>query len=118
MTQPSTSQPPTCARRAFARPLGLLTPLFLAACSIAPPIQPADPKVPPPPTQAGCRADDAGFAIGQALTTPLLEEARQRAGAGSVRALRPDQAVTLEYNPARLNLDVDATGKVTRVRCG
>ncbi len=91
---------------------------MLAGCSVAAPVQPPDAKVPPPPTQAGCRADDAMFAVGQALTTPLLEDARQRAGAATARALRPDQAVTLEYNPARLNLDVDTAGKVTRVRCG
>jgi len=34
------------------------------------------------------------------------------------RALKPGQAVTMEFNGARLNLDVDARGRVTSVRCG
>lgn len=40
------------------------------------------------------------------------------AGAQQYRFLRPGQAVTLEYNAGRLNLELDAAGKVLRVRCG
>ncbi|HST44042.1 MAG TPA: I78 family peptidase inhibitor, partial [Luteimonas sp.] len=43
---------------------------------------------------------------------------REAAGAGSMRVLRPGQAVTMEFNPTRLNLDVDAAGRVTAARCG
>jgi hypothetical protein len=32
--------------------------------------------------------------------------------------LRPDQVVTLEFDGTRLNLDVDASSRVVRVRCG
>ncbi|WP_369821735.1 I78 family peptidase inhibitor [Polaromonas sp. OV174] len=40
------------------------------------------------------------------------------AGAKTVRVLRPNQVMTLEFNTERLNLAVDQTGRVTRVNCG
>jgi hypothetical protein len=42
----------------------------------------------------------------------------QAAGAQRFRWLRPGEVVTMEYDASRLNLEVDATGKVIRVRCG
>ena len=72
----------------------------------------------PPPQQKTCDAAAAQFAVGQAWNTPLAENARQRASADSVRALRPNQMVTMEFNDSRLNLDLDAADRVTRVRCG
>ncbi|MGK6311276.1 I78 family peptidase inhibitor [Variovorax sp. DT-64] len=71
---------------------------------------------PEPPAQ--CRAEDARFAVGQPATPQLEAAARARAGARSVRTLKPNQAVTLEFNGGRLNLVVDARDRVTAVRCG
>lgn len=71
---------------------------------------------PEPPPQ--CRADDASFAIGQPAAPQLEAAARVRAGAQSVRTLKPNQAVTMEFNGGRLNLVVDARNRVTAVRCG
>jgi hypothetical protein len=34
-----------------------------------------------------------------------------------VRVLRPGQAVTMEFNAERLNLEVDATGRIVAARC-
>ncbi len=34
------------------------------------------------------------------------------------RILRPGQMVTKEYNAQRLNLEVDANGRIVAVRCG
>jgi uncharacterized lipoprotein YajG len=65
-----------------------------------------------------CNADGARFAVGQPLSPQLEAAARVRAGAGTVRALKPGEAVTMELNGGRLNLDVDARGRVTDVRCG
>jgi uncharacterized lipoprotein YajG len=65
-----------------------------------------------------CNADGARFAVGQPLTPQLEAAARVRAGAGIVRALKPGEAVTMELNGGRLNLDVDARNRVTDVRCG
>ncbi len=71
---------------------------------------------PEPPAQ--CRADDARFAVGQLATPQLEAAARVRSGARSVRTLKPDQAVTMEFNGGRLNFVIDARGRVAAVRCG
>lgn len=91
-----------------------------AACAQpAPPAgSPASPA-PPPPVMAGeCDASKAQYAVGRPFSDALLEEARTRTGAKTARLLRPGQAITMEYSFQRLNLELDANGQVTRVRCG
>ena len=96
--------------------------LLLAACAApAPAPASAAPATGPAAAVAPvdqCNADGARFAVGQPLSPQLEAAARTRAAAGTVRALKPGQAVTMEFNGARLNLDVDARGRVTSVRCG
>jgi hypothetical protein len=97
------------------------TAILLVACA-APAPAPA-PAAPAPSAAAPepvyqCNADGARFAVGQPLSPQLEAAARVRAGAGTVRALKPGEAVTMELNGGRLNLDVDARGRVTDVRCG
>lgn len=73
----------------------------------------------PAPVPAGeCNAAPAQFAVGQAVSAQLENEARIRSGSQTVRVLRPGQMVTMEFNGKRLNLDVDASGRILRVRCG
>ncbi|WP_431107672.1 I78 family peptidase inhibitor [Variovorax paradoxus] len=79
---------------------------------------PAASAAPAPEPVFQCNADGARFAVGQPLSPQLEAAARVRAGAGTVRALKPGEAVTMELNGGRLNLDVDARGRVTDVRCG
>jgi hypothetical protein len=92
-----------------------------AAPATAPAPAPAPAPVavaPAPELPPQCRADDARFAVGQPGTPQLEAAARVRAGAQSVRTLKPDQVVTMEFNGGRLNLVVDARNRVTAVRCG
>ncbi len=73
----------------------------------------------PPPAMAGqCNADAAKFALGGSANAALVEEARKRSGAWIARVIGPGQAVTMEYNAQRLNLDVNAANSVMNVRCG
>ena len=37
---------------------------------------------------------------------------------GPVRVIGPNQAVTMDFNPERINLETDAVGIITRVFCG
>ena len=76
----------------------------------------AEPAPPPPPTQ--CDAGGAGWAQGEHATDQLVERARLASGAETVRIVRPDEAYTMEFNPDRLNLEVDETDRVIEVRCG
>lgn len=94
--------------RVIAPPLLLL----LTACAAAPPPPPL------PPTSGTCRAEHAQFAVGHRPDARLLEQARVRSGARLVRTISPGQVVTMEFNPERLNLELDAAGRVVRVRCG
>lgn len=95
----------------------LIGSLVLAACAQPLPSRPRA-EVPSPPAVGGCQAEQAQFAVGQEATAGLVQEAQRRAGAGRARVLRPGQAVTLEFDGTRLNLQVDAANRVLAVRCG
>lgn len=97
-------------------PATLATAALLAACA-QPPAQ-TSPAPAPPPASGSCNAAGAQFAVGQLATANLVEQARQRAGAGMARMLRPGQVVTMEYNGSRLNVKVDAGNRVIDVTCG
>lgn len=97
--------------------LGGAASLLLVACTTpAPP--PATGSAPAAPTAGACNAQGAQFAVGKTASASVVEDARQRSGSYMARVLRPNQAVTMEFNAQRLNLDINAAGVVTRVRCG
>ena len=54
----------------------------------------------------------------QNSTASVVELARVRSGAQMARVLRPGQIITKEFNAQRLNLEVDANGRIVAVRCG
>lgn len=87
--------------------------LLISACGSAPATGQA-----PTPTSARCNAAPAQFTVGRSVDAALENEARTRAGAKTVRVLRPNQVVTMEFNAERLSLTVDDAGRVTRVSCG
>ena len=91
----------------------------LGACT-APGGSPSTGTGPMPPPAAGtaCNAQGAQFAIGKTPGARVVEEARQRSGSYMARVLRPGQMVTMEFNAQRLNLDLNAAGVITGVRCG
>lgn len=70
---------------------------------------------PPPPS---CDATAVQGLVGEAAGEDLVEQARTDAGADQVRLLKPGQAVTLEFNGARLNVEVDEAGNIVSLRCG
>ena len=73
---------------------------------------------PPPPPSGMCNAQPAQGAVGQDSTPTVVESARTRSGAQMARILRPGQMITKEFNAQRLNLEVDASGRVVAVTCG
>ena len=83
---------------------------------------PATPPAPqwqtPGPRGGACNAAPAQSAIGQQSTGAVIEKARVASGAAMARVLRPNQPTTLEFNHERLNVVVDAAGRITAVRCG
>jgi hypothetical protein len=72
----------------------------------------------PPPSTGTCVAEKSQWAIGQRASAALLERARIDATASVARFIRPNEAVTMEFSPARLNLHLDAHDIVHGVICG
>lgn len=92
----------------------------LTACTgygPTPATAPASPPA-PPPAASQCNAQPAQFAVGQSSTSSVMESARVRSGAQMARILRPGQIITKEFDAQRLNLEVDANGRILAVRCG
>ncbi len=88
--------------------------LVLAGCATAPAPAPA----PAGPGGGACNAAAAQFVVGRSADAAMQEAARLRSGARSVRVLRPGEAVTMEFSRERLNLELDAGGRIASVRCG
>ena len=74
---------------------------------------PVQPPVTPPAQLALCGADLRTEFLGQSLTA--LQAAGLPPGA---RVIRPGDAVTEDYSDQRLNVDLDANDRVTRLWCG
>ena len=72
----------------------------------------------PAEVDARLRALSQQAGSAQAASDELVEQARTDAGADAVRTLRPGQAVTLEFNGARLNVEVDEDNRIVSLRCG
>lgn len=88
---------------------GLLAGSLLCACAEAP-----GPGMPP----AQCNADAAGIVVGKTFDSQLGVVALKRSGAARLRVIRPGQAVTMDFDGGRLNVELDANEKVVAVRCG
>ena len=87
-------------------------------------VLPGGPGQGPPPGPGGaplggtCNAQPAQSAVGKNSTAKVVEAARVSAGALMARIIRPGQMVTKEFDAERLNLEVDAAGRIVAVRCG
>ena len=94
--------------------------LLLAACAVEPlPVSETAAPVPPPPAAiAECKADPVQGFVGRTFIPSLPEAARIASGSSLVRVIRPDTMVTKDFRNERLNVDVDAANRVTRVYCG
>ncbi|MCE1193291.1 MAG: proteinase inhibitor I78 [Acidovorax sp.] len=98
----------------------LLASALMAGCAhpVPPPAGTAPAPAASPPPAALCDAGPAQSAVGQMATASVMESARVRSGAQMARVLRPGQIITKEFNAQRLNLEVDANGRILAVRCG
>jgi hypothetical protein len=84
-----------------------LTAIALIACATA------------PDAPAGrCSADGLADLVGREGTSALGAEALRRSGARTIRWIRPGDAVTMDFREDRLNLNLDAAGRLERANCG
>lgn len=102
---------------------GLLLASTLAGCTGYGPSPTSDPLpgaagAAPAAPVALCNARGAQFSVGHNSTGSIVESARSRSGAQMARVVRPGQMVTKEFDAQRLNLQVDASGRIVSVNCG
>jgi hypothetical protein len=86
--------------------------LLLAACQPAPP----DPRLIGPPDQIDLTR--CGGAPVLALIGQNVLDMPASGGWGTLRVIGPGMAVTEDYSDTRLNVEVDAEGRIIGVRCG
>lgn len=65
-----------------------------------------------------CRAEAAQRFVGQQADRATVQAAVAASGAKSVRVIEPDMMVTMDYRGDRLNIRVDANGRIVAVTCG
>ena len=94
----------------MATGLGLAT---IACASV-----PADVDSPHGDGSGTCSVQGLGELVGRRASQSLGAEALRLSGARSLRWIRPGDAVTMDYRPDRLNVNLDAQGRVDRFACG
>lgn len=72
------------------------------------------------PALAGDTCDTSNLAalVGKPFSAALEAEAKKQSGLTTVRVIRPGMAVTMDFRPDRLNIDLDEKNVVTGFRCG
>lgn len=91
----------------MAKPL-IAAALLMAAC-----VPQTLPPVEPLPPETTCGAADLQNLIGQPATVLQTMRFGQQ-----VRIIRPGRPVTADYSDTRLNIDINANEKISRVYCG
>jgi hypothetical protein len=89
--------------------------LGLAGCGTIGWFPPIAPEQPPAGT---CHTDRLSRLVGRAATPELGAEAQRRSGALRLRFIRPGDVVTMEIDPQRLDIHLDAQGRVDHFACG
>lgn len=95
----------------------------LAACASTPPEPPTTGAVtggnqPARPGTGKCNADAVQWAIGQPNNQANFDRIWKESGAGLIRPISPNQAVTMDFREDRVNVHLDASNKIVRISCG
>ena len=80
----------------------------LAGCAV--PLEPPPRDAPSDLTL--CGGEDYRWLLGQNIAAVTLP------AGPNIRVIGPDDMVTMDYAPARLNVEYDDAGTITRLRCG
>ncbi|MEO4046053.1 I78 family peptidase inhibitor [Pseudomonas sp. CAU 1711] len=91
----------------------LLALALLGGCASSP-----QPQAPGAEGDGRCDAEPVQHLVEQRITTELAEQARKLSGAAQLRVVHPNQSVTMDYNPQRLNIDIDDADSIIRLSCG
>ena len=86
--------------------------LLLTACATATAEQPLR------PTGGECRSDGLAQFTGQAATAEVGAEILRVSGAQTLQWIGHGQMVTMEFNPNRVRVQLDASNRIEAARCG
>ena len=67
---------------------------------------------------ATCNDDPVQSLTGSKFTPSLADQARTSSGSSVLQVVKPGQVMTMEYNPARLDVIVDENGVISSIHCG
>jgi hypothetical protein len=70
-----------------------------------------------PPTQSACNADSLGDLVGKRASDARADVMQTRSGARTLRWIAPNTATTKDFRVDRLNVYVDAKGRIERFTC-
>lgn len=70
----------------------------------------------PPPRE--CRNAGLGQFTGRPMNPRLRARLQRVSGAATVRVVRPDEAVTMDFRADRLTVSLDERGRIRTARCG
>ena len=97
------------------RQLVSLALLSLTACTIATSNATADK---PPATPGACRGEALAQFVGQPSSEELGERMLRASGARTIRWVPKGGAVTMDFSPERLTVQLDASNRVESANCG
>ncbi|WP_397378080.1 I78 family peptidase inhibitor [Pseudomonas sp.] len=101
------------ALRHLLASLSVLTLLtLLAGCSSQPTAEQAA------EISGACNVDTIRGVLGQTANAKRIEQVQQQANANTLRVLAPGDVATMDYNPQRLNIDIDESEVIIRLSCG
>ena len=92
--------------------------LLAAACTMTAEGEPPASGSGEPAAGRDCNTDGLQDLVGRPATAELGAEALRRSHSRTIRWIRPGDAVTMDYSPQRLNINLDAQGRVERFNCG
>lgn len=91
--------------------------LSLTACAAQ-----VDPETNAPAEPVPSETADSGEACGADMLQPMLGQPEGEIHEPSLpqpyRIIHPGQAVTMDYNPNRLNIQINEDGRVEEIECG
>lgn len=89
-----------------------LAALSVAGCAYT------DPPRTLPPEPGTCNAASATALVGKTYGAAMADDVKTLTGATTIRVLPPGTAATMDFRAERVNVDLDATGQITAIRCG
>lgn len=103
-----------CTQPESQMPAPSETPIPTATPEPARPSEGAEPK----PAADECGAGKLGSYLNQLPTGEAMAKIKAIVGHDRIRTINPGDAVTMDYRPDRLNIEIGNDGRIKQLRCG